>query len=389
MSDFNPFSADEQPEEHAAWQRQEADEQPDEQVSQFELAVREDLRKRRVRAEGEQRFKAEQHAATWAPPTECGTLAELLAEPDEPVSFRIAEVMPAGANVTLIAQYKTGKTTMVNSFVRSVVDGRPFLGKYAVERIAGRVGIFNYEVGKGQYKRWLRDIGIVHTNRVVPLNLRGTRLPIAVPQVEDWIIDWLKRNEVEVWILDPLARAVVGSAAENDNETMGVFFDTLDVIKARAGVKELLIPVHTGRAEQKEGQERARAATRIDDWPDARWILTSGRDKTRYVAFTGRDVEVEQQALAFNPETRDLTVEGGSRSQREHHADRADVLRHVADHPGRGFKEIAKSLSRAEGIVGKLLRELEKDGLIRTEKQGQKLACFITSCESTVTDDEN
>ena len=153
---------------------------------------------------------------------------------------------------------------------------------------------------------------IQNPDRVSVLNLRGFRLPITAPSVEDWIVRWLEEREVTAWVVDPFARAAVGTD-ENSNTEVGVWLDTLDVIKERAGVRDLILPTHTGRAEQEAGQERARGATRLDDWADVRWLLTKDEQGDRFFRATGRDVEVARGEADIRRADRALTIGGGDR----------------------------------------------------------------------------
>jgi hypothetical protein len=344
----------------------------------FQDALKHQRMMRRVKRE----LDLEEHAALWRRPPEYGTLADELAMPEEPVTYRVERVIPTGANVVLTAQYKTGKTTMVNHLVKCLADSEPFLGKYPVQPLDGRVGIFNYEVGRAQYLRWMRDLGIVHTDRVVMSHLRGLRMPLAVRDVEDMVVDWLKRNEVQFWILDPYARALIGSGEENDNSAVGTFLDTLDVIKERAGVTELFMPAHTGRAEQEPGQERARGATRIDDWPDVRWILTKEKDtERRYLKCTGRDVEEGEQAIAYDAETRGLAAAGVGRTTVRRIGLEEEILRFVATNPGFSTNELKTAFPRRPADVLIALTRLVETGLIRAETGARRKKLYFPMIE--------
>lgn len=267
------------------------------------------------RREARRRVDAMEVGKSFRIPTWRPTLTAELAIEDEEVAYTVDKIMPVGANVLLTAQFKAGKTTTLNDLTRCLVDKEPFLGKYEVAPLTGRVALFNYEVDERLYRRWLRDAGIINTDSVVVLNLRGLRMPMRTPHVEDWIVNWLIEREVAVWAVDPFARAAVGSiTSENDNTEVGTFLDTLDVIKARAGVSDLILPTHTGRAEQEAGLERARGATRLDDWADVRWLLTM-KDDIRFFRASGRDVDQPESALQFNPSNRHLSIAGGSRVQ--------------------------------------------------------------------------
>lgn len=294
-----------------------------------------ELYNQRARRDAKKILDGEEALKTFRVPPWRPTLSEELALPDEPISYLVDEVFPTGANVLLTAQFKAGKTTLVDALAKSLADDVPFLNRFPVDQPDGRVALFNYEVDDRQYRRWLRDIGIVNTDRVVVLNLRGYRMPVTVPYVEDWLTAWLTDREVKVWVVDPFARAFTGSGtSENDNTEVGRFLDTLDVIKNRAGVSELLLPTHTGRAVAEEGEERARGATRLDDWADVRWLLNKDADDIRFLRATGRDVEVPEEKLTYDEATRGLTFGGGDRAWEKRRRIADAVVQVVTETPG-------------------------------------------------------
>ena len=159
-------------------------------------------------------------------------------------------------------------------------------------------------------------------------------MPLTTEYVEDWIVKTLADLECQTWILDPFARAFVGSGEENSNSDVGRFLDTLDVIKARAGVTNLVMPAHTGRAEE-QGITRARGATRLDDHADARWILTKSATGDRFFSASGRDVEVAEHMLGYDETTRKMTVEMAVTKAAKGRSDLEQrILEHVRTHPG-------------------------------------------------------
>lgn len=306
-----------------------------------QLFLEAEIAKQRIVREARRHLDAEDAAKTFRVPPSLPTLTDELALPDEPVTYLVDQVVPTGANVLLTAQYKTGKTTLVNAFTKALADSEPFLGKFPTSPTDGRIALFNYEVDGRQYRRWLRDVGIHNTDQVVLLNLRGYRLPAIVRSVEDWIVQWLAERDVKVWIVDPFARAFVGSgASENDNTEVGRFLDTLDVIKERGGVSELILPTHTGRQEFEQGSERARGATRLDDWADVRWMLTKDDNDTRYFSATGRDVDFAEAALTFDEPTRALRVVGESRARESVRRLEQAVLAVVESTPGVSVRQL-------------------------------------------------
>jgi len=305
-----------------------------------------EARRQQVKREARKLVDAEEFALTWREPPSKLTLVDELAEPDEPTRYRVGKLLPVGGNAVLTAAFKAGKTTLCNNLLRSLADGDKFLGRFDVERPDGRIAVFNYEVSDGQFRHWLRRIGIANPDRVCVLNLRGFRMPIVHSLVEDWVTKWLIEHDVRVWIVDPFARAMVGSGDENSNMDVGVMLDTLDVIKGRAGVGELILPTHTGRIEQAAGMERARGATRLDDWADVRWLLTADEQSRRFFRAHGRDVEVDEELLTLDPDTGRLTMGGHDRRGMAAKDHSGEVVDWVRDHPGLGSNEIADLMGR-------------------------------------------
>jgi hypothetical protein len=230
---------------------------------------------------------------------------DLLTPPSE-VPFVVDQILPQDSNVVLTAQYKAGKTTLMINVTRSLVDTVDVLDRYPVHEITGNVAVFNYEVLPGMYREWIRSQNVINTQRILHVPLRGRTLPLMVPEIGNRIVEMLMRHEVHTWIVDPFARAL--GADENSNEDVSRWLDAFDDIKRRAGVNLGIIVTHTGRAENTA--DRSRGASRIDDWPDVRWLLTRDVDGGRWFRATGRDVETPEGNIQFNPLTRHLSIKG-------------------------------------------------------------------------------
>jgi hypothetical protein len=273
-----------------------------------DLMLAAEIQQQRIRKLAREHLRDEDNLAKFKLPDIFDNLTIELEQPDEEAKYLINEVFPTGGNITLTAEYKSGKTTLINNVVKSLVDDQPFLGKYGVNDHDGNVVIFNYEVEPRQYRQWMREVGIINTDRVKLVHLRGLRMPMTSDFVQERVIDILQGFNAQTWIVDPLARAFVGSGDENSNSDMGTFLDTLDVIKYEAGVDNLIVAAHTGRASES-GIERARGASRFDDWADVRWILTRNDEGQRFLKAHDRDVDMEQHVLSYDDQSRHLTVE--------------------------------------------------------------------------------
>lgn len=330
-----------------------------------------EIDQQRARRDAKRILDAEEAVKAFRVPPYRPTLTQELAIPDQPIPYTVADVLPAGGNVLMAAAYKTGKTTLVNSLAKSFADRVPFLGRFTVADIPGRIALFNYEVDDRQYRSWLRQVGITDTDKVVVLNLRGYRLPVTVGHIEDWTCAWLAERDVKMWVVDPFARAFTGCGkSENDNTEVGVFLDTLDVIKKRAEVSDLILPTHTGRMEFDAGEERARGATRLDDWADVRWLLTADKDTDdRYFRATGRDVEVPEEKLTFDDTTRSLVLGGGDRAWEKHRRLEDIVVDVVNATPGIGIAALRTEV-RASGGKG---RNEVIDGAIIGAERGHRI----------------
>jgi hypothetical protein len=115
--------------------------------------------------------------------------------------------------------------------------------------------------------------------------------------------------------MDPAAVAWQGLVDnENDNSLVTRFTVALDEVKQEAGVQELVLTHHSGKADE----ERSRGASRLEDWADALWYLTRDTDGQREMWAIGRDVNVERHALAWD-ENRHMLVAGESYSESAEH----------------------------------------------------------------------
>lgn len=157
--------------------------------------------------------------------------------------------------------------------------------------------------------------------RIVAAHLRGRTAPFWERGFQEHLTDWLLRWGVEFLIIDPAARAWRGLVDnENDNSKIDAFTAAVDELKLSAAVPSALITHHFGRVQHEEGEERARGATRLEDWADALWYLTKDKGGRRALRATGRDVDVEAIDLDYAEDLRRFRATGQTRGERrEHH----------------------------------------------------------------------
>lgn len=241
---------------------------------------------------------------------------EQLAEEYDPPVWRIHGLHLIGSNTTITASYKTGKSTLMLNLLRSLLDGADFLDQpvTAAER---NVGYWNLEVDDSLMLEWLSETGIQNLHRLYPLHLRGIKLPLYHPEVEKKVVAWLHDNDIEVLIIDPGARLLPGWPGsynpENDNGTIGEVVQKLDEIKKAGGVRDLFMPLHTGRGANDSGSQHARGATKWDDWVDHLWMMwkkrIEGEGEVRHFKAFGRKVDFPEKLLSYDGATHRYGIE--------------------------------------------------------------------------------
>jgi len=324
-------------------------------------AVAEEVAKLEVRAEAQRILRERQR------PAETPSIVALdafLSIEDPPQRYRIEGMWPLGGRVMLAAQFKAGKTTLVGNVLRSLVDGDPLLDTFAVEPLApGRkVVVIDDELDQRMIRSWLRDQGITHTDAAAVLPLRGnlTSFDILDPTVRTRWAGALKEAGAEVVILDCLAPLVDALGLSEDKEA-GQLLVAFDELLGEAGVSEALVVHHMGHT-----GERTRGASRLRDWPDVEWRLVRAKGEDgetdpaapRFLSAYGRDVDVPESALQFDPLTRRLSISGGSRKEAKATEAVEVVVEYLAVNPESSGRKIEEALS--DEVPQKLIREALK-----------------------------
>ena len=268
------------------------------------------LQQERARRDARRKLAEEEHGAQ--DPPKLLTLRERLARPQSPTRHRIEGWQPQGTRVVFSAQNKSGKTVSTQNVIRCLVDGAPWLGRYAATPVTGVVCVLDFEMNAAQVDGWFRDQQIVHDDQVIVESMRGQAgtFDITDPNVRARWAAWLRDRSVAYLILDCL-RPCLDAIGLDENHDAGKFLVAFDALLAEAGISEAMVVHHMGHL-----NERSRGDSRILDWPDANWMLVRETDdpsSTRFIKAYGRDVEQPEQRLAYDPATRRLSVDGGSR----------------------------------------------------------------------------
>lgn len=276
-----------------------------------EIRIADELDRLRTQREARRRLDAEERGPILTP--EIITLAELLTEPEPAVTWRIRDWQPTETRVMLAATRKSGKTTLVGSLVRALVDGDDWLGRDAVVPVAGTVAIIDTEMSRTQLRAWLRAQRIQHADRVHLVPLRGQAATLDLLDracLARWAA-WLRARDVRYLVLDCL-RPVLDAIGLDESRESGRYLVALDALLREAAIPEACIVHHMGHT-----GERSRGDSRLRDWPDVEWrlIREDAEDDAapRYLAAYGRDVDQPEARLDYDAVTRRLTLAGGTR----------------------------------------------------------------------------
>ena len=277
----------------------------------IETRIGYEMTRLRVRREANRRLDDEEHPPVILPPVK--SLEMLLAEPDDEEQYRIDKVAPADARIMLNAQWKAGKTTIVDNLVRALVDNEPFLGRFTVHTPAQHLVLIDDEMSERKLRRWLRDQKITNTAAVADvITLRGklTTFNLLDDKVRGQWATRFRDLGCDYLALDCL-RPILDALGLDEKSDAGKFLVAYDALLDEAGISDSLVVQHMGHA-----NERARGDSRLQDWPDAIWNIVRENDQpdsARFFSAYGRDVDVHEGRLSYDLATRRLTYASGSR----------------------------------------------------------------------------
>lgn len=337
-------------------------------AARFAIHVGHELERERARREARRLLDAEARGSNTPP--EIITLAQLLAEPEPAVRWRIEGWQPAESRVILAAPRKAGKTTLMGSLIRALVDGDQWLGRYDVQPVAGTVALIDTEMSRGQLRRWFRDQAIARTDRVriVPLRGRATTLDLLDPACRAQWAEWLQAETVRYLIVDCL-RPVLDALGLEESREAGRWLVGFDALLKEAEIPDAVIVHHMGHT-----GERSRGDSRLRDWPDVEWrVVRQDEDDAspRFIAAYGRDVQIAESQLAYDPLTRRLTLVGGSRHDARTEAALEGVIEVLgaATGPltGRRIKDALADSDHGRNTIDAALRLGSRDGRLAAE----------------------
>jgi hypothetical protein len=317
------------------------------------------------------------------PPVDFGSLKDMLKR-DERLRWRVEGLLAIEARMLVVAQRKTGKTTLVINLMRSLLTGEPFLGRMPVEPVTGSVMFLNYEVSGATFASWVADVGIpkeLH-KRVQIVNMRGRENLLATERGRAQLAGMMRDVEAEVVIVDPFGRAFNGDEQNNTTQVTR-WLVALDEVVTQGGASELILVAHAGWGDGK-GAVRARGSSGLEDWPDV--IVRYSRELSgapRFFEAEGRDVSIETDRLEYDASTRLLRMTGKGGALTARRSAKAETFREpilaiVADMPGvsalgieKGLRRLVPPIAFTRGDEAKAVSELVSEGLLERYRDGK------------------
>lgn len=346
----------------------------------YEAAIQYETTMLQVRQEARKRFQKEQEPL---PAFDIGTLGEILARDPEPTP-RIERFLPASAMLLIIATRKTGKTTLVLNLIRSLLSGEPFLGHLEVQAIGERrrVAILNFEVSSATFAKWAAESGIPH-DRLVVVNLRGKRNPFTSAEDLEMLGAELRRREVESLVVDVFGKAFDGDDENSNSQVRGFLLKldrwARDVVEA----SDVILTAHAGKS-----GDSARGASELEGTPDSFAYLTrvgDGPTAVRYLRAEGRDVDFSQQALAYDSETRILSIAGSGSQKDANHAEALEQIERLLRDAGAPMsgRQVAAAVTGkiAKNEVARVLEYGEEEGRLEWQRgpRGAQMWSLVSS----------
>ena len=253
------------------------------------------------------------------------SLTALLNEPETPTCYRIESAATNKSRVLLSAQKKAGKTTTRDNVIRCLVDAEPLFGRFAVNVPSQRLVLIDNELSEDMMRRWLRAQNIHNTDAVSTISLRG-RVDTFNLLDDRQRASWAKRFRdlgCDYLILD-CVRPVLDAFGLDEHRDAGQFLVHFDALLLEAGIPDALLVHHMGH-----NGERARGDSGWEAWPDAIWHVVRENDdlnSARYFRAYGRDVNVPEGRLSYDPSIRQLSYAAGSRTDTKAEAAQLAVI---------------------------------------------------------------
>lgn len=299
-------------------------------------------------------------------------LGDLLAEPDEAVSWLVEDRLPSAGLSLLAGKPKAGKSTLARCLALAVARGDEWLG-FATH--SGPVFYLALEEKRAEVKRHFQQMGATADT---PLFV------FCAPSPTDGLSQLRESAEQRkpvLIVIDPLFRFTKVKDA-NDYAQVTAALEPLLVLARETGA-HVLVAHHMGKGE-RGGGDGILGSTAIFGSVDTALILQR-RERYRMLSSLQRyGPDLEEITLTLDPVTRIISA-GPSRQQADEEAVGRLIVEYLQskDEPVEE-KDILEGVEAARGVKVKALRRLVEEGKATRTGAGKKgdtyrysVSCFL------------
>jgi putative DNA primase/helicase len=326
----------------------------------------------------EQLLSLIQSAAVWAEKEKAHngfqltSLRDLMLEPEENISFLLADKLPAGGLSILSAKPKVGKSTLARGLCLAVARGEPFLGCATSQ---GSVIYLALEEKRSEVRRHFQDLGATGEE---PIHVHVASAPRDAVQE---LCGLVKKVMPVLLVIDPLFKLVRVRDEKAYAEVCAAIEPLLNL--ARESGAHVLATHHNGKMERADAMDAILGSTAIFGGVDSAIILKKS-DRYRTVQSSQRyGVNWPELVLNFDPEERSLSL-GVEKSEAETGRIGEAIAAYLA-----GCDEPQTRMQIEEHVEGrttdlrKALKELRAAGQLSESGTGTKGDPFRFGLESS------
>jgi AAA domain len=304
--------------------------------------------------------------AKWAQPRAEGgfhltSLGDLMREPEERVSWLLAEVLPAGGLSLLAAKPKTGKSTLARCLALAVARGERFFGR---ETQKGAVIYLALEEKRSEVRAHFRAMGAAGSEGIY---IHAAHAPAdALPAIREE----MKTRKPVLLIIDPLLRFTRVKDG-NDYAQVTTALEPLLILARESGAHVLLVH-HLGKGERAEATDGILGSTALFAAVDTALIMKRSEKYRTLQSRQRYGEDLTETVLEFDAERRTLSL-GVERSEADALAVSKEILRFLESAPDAKVEpEITEAVEGKTKIVRQALRELVRQGKVTREGGGKK-----------------
>lgn len=243
------------------------------------------------------------------------SLADLLSEPDDQVDYIVADRIPAGAVVLLVAPPKAGKSTMARELAFAVSRGEPWLGWRTA---FGPVWLLVFEDKRSAVRTHFRQMGATGTE---PIRLFVDQAPAdLLPRLQ--VLG--EQERPSLIIVDTVGR-LIKAKDFNDYAEITQRFEPLLKLSRTTGATLLLLH-HASAHAQREGLDAVLGSTAVSGSVDNILILRRIDQQRVFSSVQRIGPDLEATVIMLNADTGRLERVGTKRQ----HDDRELIARMLA-----------------------------------------------------------